>query len=251
MNKLERFEQGPMTASSADFLAQTYGNGSTIDEFASSLPENARIIDVGAGLSGFGAAVATRRADIRWTNLDYNYKPGVAQSELLNEARWAAPNNLDFVRGDILDLSPEQSGRYDRAYSYNVLTHLMRIDRKLGRQALSGLVTLLNVEGELMVGPTNSKMATDERWKATTLPAGATTEEIESTQKLLTSPRITNIYYNASQASGVGIYPAKRFGPATRGKVVLSDDGGQSQYEVFSKRGLLLGSRLAAGLFHS
>ena len=188
MNRLENFEQSLSTASSADYLAELYGQGSGIDEFAMALPQNARIADVGAGLSDFGYQVAARRPDISWTNVDIHYEASRAhpQHDLIERAKAIAPQNLSFVTASALEL-PDELYAQDKVYSYNLVTHLQRIDRNLGRQALTGMVDLLNDGGQLMVGPTNAKMASSERWNVTTLPADASSEEITLAQELLTT----------------------------------------------------------------
>lgn len=248
MNRLENFEQSLSTASSANYLAELYGQGSEIDEFARALPQNARIADVGAGLSDFGHQVTMRRPDISWTNIDIHYEDSRdhPQQELIEQAKTTAPKNLGFVTASVLEL-PAELYNQDRVYSYNLVTHLQRIDHNLGRQALTGMVDMLNDGGQLMVGPTNAKMATSERWNATTLPANATAEEIADAQKLLTTSRLASLYYNAADASGVSLFPARRFN--AQGGIVVSDDGGQTLYGLASKRGATMTARLALGLF--
>lgn len=249
MNRLERFEQSPLTASSGEFLAGVYGDGATIDAFADSLPENARVIDVGAGLSTFGAEVAARRDDVQWTNYDINYnRTGHVSYEAVRRAVEAAPQNLRFVTGNVLTIPDDMRHAYDRAYSYNLVTHLLRIRRSLGGQALENIVGLLDEHGESKIGPTNAKMATSERWGAATLPADASEAQITAVRQQLTSPHLANWYYRASLSSGVGVYPSGRFAPGESG-LVLSDDGGETHHKLLSKRGLALTGRLASGLF--
>lgn len=80
--------------------------------------------------------------------------------------------------------------------SYNLVSHIIRIDRDLGRQALTGMGELLAEGGELVVGPTNAKMASNERWKTMSLSSDATFGDIAAAQRLLTS---SNIYYAVAQ----------------------------------------------------
>ena len=240
-----------MTASSADFLSATYGGGMSIDAFAESLPLNATVVDVGAGLSNLGSEVAARRDDISWTNYDYNYGVPDGVNSLLDEVKSNAPRNVAYVTGDALDFPTYMTGSYDRVYSYNLVSHLLRIKQALGDKALQGMVELLTQDGELHVGPTNAKMATDSRWKTTQLHANASEAEFAEAEKLLTSPRLASMYYYASLSSGVGVYPAKRFSQEISGKLVLSDDGGQTIHKLLSPRGVALTTRLVSGLFHS
>lgn len=248
MSRLDNFEQNPITASSAGYLAELYGQGRSIDEFAEALPDNARIADIGAGLSDFGHQVAALRPDVLWTNVDVNYDEcrRHPQFEQIAEAQKEAPKNLKFVAASVLELPAELRGQ-DGVYSYNLVTHLQRIDRNLGRRALTGMVELLNDEGQLMVGPTNAKMATSERWNVTALPAGATPEEITRAQELLTTSRLASLYYNAADASGVSLFPARRFGD--QGGLIVSDDGGQTRHSLASAQGVTMAARLALGLF--
>lgn len=238
-----------MTASSADYLAGLYGQGASIDEFARSLPQDARVADIGAGLSDFGHQVATLRPDVSWTNVDLNYAEDRhhPQHELFRKAQDKAPENLHAVAASALALPAELRGQ-DIVCSYNLLTHFRRINFNLGHQALTSMVELLNDEGQLMVGPTNAKMATSERWNVTALSAGATPEEIAHALKLLTASRPARLYYNAADASGVSLFPARRFGD--QGRLVVSDDGGQTRHTLASKQGVTMVARLALGLFH-
>jgi ubiquinone/menaquinone biosynthesis C-methylase UbiE len=249
MSKLDNFERNLATASSANYLAELYGQGAGIDDFAAALPLDARVADIGAGLSDFGHQVAARRPDVTWTNVDVNYDEGRAhpQAELIARAKATAPRNLSFVAASVFEL-PVERGSQDRVYSYNLVTHLQRIDRNLGRQALTGMVDLLGDGGQLMVGPTNAKMATSERWNTTTLPANATDEEITQAQKLITTSRLAGLYYNAADASGVSLFPARRFN--AQGRIVVSDDGGQTVHGLASRRGATMAARLTLGLFH-
>lgn len=247
MSRLDNFEQNPITASSADYLAGLYGHGTDIDEFAGALPRGARIADIGAGLSDFGHQVAVRRPDISWVNVDINYDANRRhpQREQIVQAQAAAPKNLEFVAASVLALPAELHGQ-DGVYSYNLVPHLLRIDRELGNQALTGMVELLNNEGQLMVGPTNAKMATSERWNVTALPADATSEEIAHALELLATSRSARLYYNAADASGVSLFPARRFD--AQGRIVVSDDGGQTVHSLASKQGVTMAARLALGL---
>lgn len=249
---LEGFQRNSMTASNESFLAEIYGDGATIDEFAASLPEGARIYDAGAGLSTFGTEVAQRNRGIHWTNADINYgRSDHVSHPLVRAAIDAAPPNVRYVQSDVLQLPGDESGSYHRVYSYNLVTHLTRIDRGLGRQAIWGMVGLLdpNTDSRLHIGPTNAKMASNERWAATTLTPNATEEDVEGALDLLTSSRAANVYYRASYRSGVGIYPASRFSPEAKGGVVLSDNGGETYHRLLSKEGAKLGGRLVLGLF--
>lgn len=248
MSRLDNFEQSLSTASSADYLAELYGQGSGIDEFAMALPQNAHIADVGAGLSDFGHQIAVRRPDISWANVDIHYEDSRyhPQHELIEQAKATAPQNLSFVTASVLEMPDGLHGQ-DRVYSYNLVTHLQRIDRNLGRQALTGMLDLLNDGGRLMVGPTNAKMATSERWNATALSSNATAEEIREAQELLTTSRLASLYYNAADASGVSLFPARRFN--AQGRIVVSDDGGQTVHGLMSRRGVSMTARLALGLF--
>lgn len=247
MDKLQLFMESPMTASSVEFLAEMSGEGASVEEFAGRFPENARVIDVGAGLSNFGSHIAKLRHDIRWTNLDPHYENPGPQANLLASAKDNAPENVEFLAGNVFELDPSLLGQYDRVFSYNMISHMLRFDRNLGRTAINSMLGLLKPDGQLSVGPTNGKMATADRWKTVTLPANATEEDIAKAEKLLTSPRLAGRYYDASLVSGVGAYPKKRFNPDAGKGIVLSDDGGQTTHSLLSPRGLQLAARLAAG----
>lgn len=241
MNRLEQLATGPMTASSAEYLAQQYADLS-VDEFVRSLPAEAYVVDFAAGGSDFGAQVARRLPNAHWVNFDIQYD----NPDKVDPLRAAAPTNLAFMTGDILAIPETLRGRYDRAFSYNYLPHVLRVDRELGRKAVRGMLGVLKPTGSLALGPTNAKMNSSARWNTVELAADASTEAIEDALDVMTAPRPAARVYDAMAISGVGIYPAGRFEPGKRG-LVLSSDGGETLHRPLSSKGLLLAGKLAVG----
>ena len=244
MNRLACFEQYPMTASSADFLASVYG-GVSIDAFSKSLPEGAEIVDVGAGLSVFGHEVASRRPDIVWTNFDNNYKETHVSSPFLDGLAKRAPFNLRYIKGDVIVMPDNQNGRYDKVYSYNLIPHILRADLSFGIDALRNITRMLSPEGTAMVGPISDG---SERRGVCTLDYGAGEQQIHEAAAAMRTSWLANIYHDAVFRSGVALYPARRFDPATNAKAVLSENGGLICHPLMSASGLRLAGRLAAGL---
>ncbi len=87
-NRNEMPKNVPTTGRTPEFLAKRYGF-SSIDELIDDIPKNATVIDVGAGMSLLGHAVAARRPDVTWFNVDPYYKK---ERALL--ARSDAPKNV-------------------------------------------------------------------------------------------------------------------------------------------------------------
>lgn len=239
MNRLEYIATAPMTGSSAEFLAQQYAGG-TIDEFADSLPPAAHAIDFAAGRSGFAAEVARRRTDTHWVNFDIQYD----DPDKVVPLQSVAPANVDFMAGDILAIPEALRGRFDRGYNY--ISHVLRADRELGRQAVQSMLGTLKPTGSLSIGPTNAKMTSSARWNTVQLSADASSQTIEDALDAMTSPRAAGRVYDAMAVSGVGIYPAGRFQPGRRG-LVLSNDSAETFHRLLSPRGLLLAGKLATG----
>lgn len=246
MYKLANFERYPMTASSPDFLAAVFGGG-TIEEFGISLPENAKVVDVGAGLSTFGATIASMRPDIRWTNLDINYDRAHVSNSACKTLVNQAPGNVRYVAGNIVGLPEILDEHYDRAFSYNLVPHMLRVDQLAGRLALHNIVRLVGPEGIAVVGPGSAKTTDISKRRVYRLSAGTRTSEIDDVVRSLTSSKLANTYHKAVWASGVAAYPGDRFDVDETARVVLSDDGGQTQYKLLSRNGLALSSRLVAG----
>lgn len=67
------YEKAITTDRSAEMLACKHGSEG-VAQLAETLPQGARILDVGAGASPFGKEVAILRPDISWTNFDYSYQ---------------------------------------------------------------------------------------------------------------------------------------------------------------------------------
>jgi hypothetical protein len=144
----------PSTGRTPHFLAKQYGFDSAV-RFADALPEKAIVIDVGAGISRLGHFVTKHRPDITWVNADLAY----ANPEMLAEASKDAPDNLEFVAGDVIAFSPELHsfrGKADRVYSYWMMPHLSLNNMTLAEKAAGTMWELLKPGGQLAIGPIRS-----------------------------------------------------------------------------------------------
>jgi ubiquinone/menaquinone biosynthesis C-methylase UbiE len=117
---------------------------------AQSLPPGAEVLDVGAGVSGFGAALAAERSDIHVTNFDFSYhNPDILRSVLAN-----APPNISYVQGDVTKLldhfDPEQ---FDWVGSNWLLQHLSIDDMGPALAGAEAMFTVTKMGGKLSVGP--------------------------------------------------------------------------------------------------
>jgi 2-polyprenyl-3-methyl-5-hydroxy-6-metoxy-1,4-benzoquinol methylase len=144
----------PSTGRTPRFLAKQYGFDSA-KRFADAIPSSAIVIDVGSGLSQLGHYVAKARPDIKWVNADLAY----ANPELLARASQDAPQNLQFICGDVIAFSPElhaYRGKADRVYSYWMMPHLSLNNMTLAEKAAATMWELLKPEGQLAIGPIRS-----------------------------------------------------------------------------------------------
>jgi hypothetical protein len=236
-----------MSGSSAAYLAEAYaGAGTSIDEFAGLFPGGSYIIDYGAGRSDLGAAVAVRRPDVTWVNYDIRYR----ETETLLSVSAGAPANLEFRPGNAAELDESMEGQFDHAFSYNLIGHMVRVHRSLGRCSVVNMIDSLNETGRLSLGPVKQTPAVEHLYTNGTLHIGPETDDatIEDVLDAFTKPWLADKLYDAMDASEACVFPAGRFEAGARG-LVLSDDGGETYHRILSPGGLKLAGRLAAGLF--
>ncbi len=134
----------PTTGRNPRFQAAQLGYASVAD-FAQSLPENAVVFDVGAGVSRLGHEVTAARNDIHWTNLDPYYAANKSVDGLVH-----------FLSDDIVSprsTSSHTHGTADLVYSYWMLPHLSLEDDDTARKALMHMNKMLNKNGRLVIGP--------------------------------------------------------------------------------------------------
>jgi len=137
------YEMSPSTARSAKKLSRAYGFDSP-EALATSLPDNALVIDVGSGKSKFGHTIAGLRPDIRWVNVDLRN----GRRRPMRRLHARAPSNLHYVGGDVLNLpiAPESA---QRVYSTALLPHIALDSSELAGEAFVGMAALLAVDGEI------------------------------------------------------------------------------------------------------
>lgn len=146
VHRMSRKSTIPTTGRNVQFQVRQMGHTS-ITNFASSLPKNGLIIDVGAGLSQLGHAITEARDDVTWVNLDpyyHNFTAGVH------------PKNLVFSSGDIVafdQAAQKYLAKADLVYSYWLLPHLSLESIKPAKQAVRNMKHLLKSDGRLIIGP--------------------------------------------------------------------------------------------------
>jgi len=143
------YEQAITTDRPAEMLARRHGFES-VSQLAESLPENARVLDVGAGASPFGKEVAALRPDITWTNFDYSYH----DPAILGEVTQGAPSNIEFVAGDATRLAEAyEPETFDAVFSYWLLPHLSIDNPEPALAAAKAIFNVTKSGGLISVGP--------------------------------------------------------------------------------------------------
>lgn len=137
-----------VTGRDATHLSAAYGYDS-VSALAAALPERARVLDAGAGLSNFGKVVASMRPDITWVNYDLCYSN---TWRYMAEARRGAPDNVTYVQGDIMVLpTAAEDGGYNAIFSYWALPH---IQMQHSRQyAIMNMIKAARAGAHISLGP--------------------------------------------------------------------------------------------------
>jgi hypothetical protein len=151
-SNLTIYEKAVTTGRPAEMLAQKHGFES-IAQLAASLPQNARILDVGAGASLVGKEVAVLRPDISWTNFDYSYQ----NHAILDEVSANAPTNLAHTAGDatkLLEVYEPES--FEAVFSYWLLPHLSIDDPQPAHDTAKAIFAITKNGGVMSVGPQTS-----------------------------------------------------------------------------------------------
>lgn len=147
------YEKAITTDRPAERLAQKHGFES-VAQLAEMLPQEARVLDVGAGASPFGLEVATLRPDITWVNFDYSYQDPAILADVTKDA----PANVEHVAGDATKLSevyePES---FDAVFSYWLLPHLSIDDETPARNTARAIYDTTKTGGIMSVGPKASQ----------------------------------------------------------------------------------------------
>lgn len=159
---LAQYQNIQTTNRPARRLARAHGFKNT-SHLANSLPENANVLDAGAGDSSLGKKVATVRPDIHWVNFDYSYYSGIP-----DKITQDCPPNLSFVAGDVTKLSerfaPES---FHAVFSYWMMPHLSIDSDEPARQAAEQLFIATKQGGSISLGPDMSKAGNLPLWHLT------------------------------------------------------------------------------------
>ncbi len=143
--------QIPSTGRKPLFVVKQLGFDS-VPEFAASLPRNALVMDIGAGYSRLGSEVARMRPDTYWINADPLYADRKVAKKLTRDS----PPNLEFLIMNIAD-QPDQAPKFkkgaDLVISYWLMPHLSLETDTVARTAAKNMLSLLNKDGRLVVGP--------------------------------------------------------------------------------------------------
>lgn len=168
MHQIEsRYATAPTTDRRAGQLAHYHGFASLAD-LASRLPDNAHVIDVGAGASKLGHKVALLRPDISWTNFDYSYNDPNILGEIINDD---TPDNITAVPGDATALDQVyEPETFDVVLSYWMVPHLSLYNLSPARKSAAAMFTIAKYGGLLSVGPIKKypllpRLSTDRRVK--------------------------------------------------------------------------------------
>lgn len=151
-----------MTQRGPETLSRFYGFESA-QALADSLPDDASVLDAGAGASTFGHGIAGLRPDVRWINLDVGYH----DSSVLAELQEGAPENLTFLPGSVTrvdELLPDES--LDRVFSFWSLNYL---STQWARASVVKLTRATQPAGELALGRLWIRNPEDPRFKAHTI----------------------------------------------------------------------------------
>lgn len=154
----------PISARSAEQLATHFYGFSSVEELAQGLPNDAQVLDVGAGRSNFGKTVAGLRPDITWINGDVQY-PWLHDCEV-EEIFRGKPDNVHYVTLDILRPCL-QEGTFDRIFSHAMLPYIELTERKLAHRAVMNMASALRDGGLLFLGRKCNLPArrSPEKWK--------------------------------------------------------------------------------------
>ena len=154
MNELPpSYEKVVTTERPAGMLARKHGFEDAA-HLAKSLPENANVLDVGAGASSFGSEIAELRPDISWTNLDYSYQdPAIYEDVTRN-----VPDNVGNTPGDVAELeSMYEHETFDAVFSYMLMSHLSLDDPEIAKKAAKNIFDVTKIGGLISIGPDTSK----------------------------------------------------------------------------------------------
>lgn len=145
------YEKAVTTHRGAERLAKIHGFESVAD-LAEKLPEDARVIDVGAGASPFGVEVAKLRPDITWVNFDYSY----GDPDILDDVSKGAPSNVEYVAGDATKLTEMyEPETFDAVFSYWLLPHMSIDEPGPAKAAAEAMYTVTKIGGRLSIGSRN------------------------------------------------------------------------------------------------
>jgi ubiquinone/menaquinone biosynthesis C-methylase UbiE len=241
------YEQAVTTDRPAEMLAQKHGFES-LAQLASSLPEGARVLDVGAGASPFGKEVATLRPDISWTNFDYSYQ----NPAILDEVNVNTPTNLAHTAGDATKLAEVyEPGSFDAVFSYWLLPHLSIDDSKPAHDAAKAIFAVTKDGGVMSVGPQTSGLLRLKSGPALTVikdgsqSADRYADTVVAATKLSKTPRFTQKLANevATPFFGTTRYAQRK------GKLPHIYHPQTSEYvSLLSRKGVATAGRLAITL---
>jgi len=146
-----------MTDRDADRLARMYGYMG-VEDLSATLPDKAKVIDLGAGLSDLGHAVSHHRPDVNWINFDARYGNTSFPTEeqtAIAQMQATAPPNLTYVGGNVLNLPDEiRAKRFARVFSYYMFPHVIDyFGKETAAKAMRDAVNVIAIGGALSVGP--------------------------------------------------------------------------------------------------
>lgn len=245
------YEKAVTTDRPAEMLAHKHGFES-VAQLAEMLPQDAQVLDIGAGASPFGREVAALRPDVRWVNFDYSYQ----DPAILEEVSKNAPANIEHVAGDATKLGETYDPEtFDAVFSYWLLPHLSLDDTAPAKEAARAIFTATKTGGLMSVGPKTSHKRLPSLKSGTaiqvvkdeSLKADSYAERIVAETKLPKIGRYTQKLANevATPFFGTSRY-AKREG---RVPMVFHPESGE-YVSPFTRKGVRTAGRLAVAMAH-
>lgn len=189
--QLTVYEKAVTTDRPAEMLAQRHGFES-VAQLAETLPQDARVLDVGAGASPFGKEVAMLRPDVTWINFDYSYQ----DPAILNEVTQNSPDNVQHVAGDATKLGEQyEHESFDAVFSYWLLPHLSIDDPEPAKQAAKAIFDVTKTGGLMSVGPkvSHKRLPSLKSGKAIQVVKDATVSADSFAERVVTETKLPKI----------------------------------------------------------
>lgn len=234
MTDTSAYERAPTTDRSANHIARAYGYPN-IERLCDSIPKGARVLDIGAGASGFAKEIARKRSDVRMICVDLSYK----DPRIIREVSEDTSPNISFIPGNILELDKQfPSNYFSRVFSYWLLPHLALEDKKIARTAVTKILDVTKWGGTLNLGPTK-RGRTLEFDKREDIPMEMLANWV--TDQVTLGP-IMRRFQLMSNNLTTEFFGTSRYMKREKGIIYVFDPSSKEYINAFSRRGILLAS---------